>query len=256
MRNWIIVGLVVLALGALWFVLTEPTSDSPEPGALSSHQVDEDQPFDPYLDDDESSAAGDQTQEESEANVSAQGDDADLTSQEGDADLTSQEDEAPAPNDEEDSQEDSPPAQPAPNDETVDEGSAPDPVPSDQNLAQAEARQIADAYLNGASTDPSRNLELYAERVNYYDQGTVSRSDVLRDKKQYLERWPERTYERTSDVEIVDAGAADMIRFNYRYQVSGGSRNAEGTGWAELGVQRRDGRISIVSERGGVTDRK
>lgn len=33
MRNWIIIGLVILALGAIWFVLTDPADDESQPGA-------------------------------------------------------------------------------------------------------------------------------------------------------------------------------------------------------------------------------
>ena len=239
MRNGIIIGVLVLGLGALWFVLTQPSSDEPEPGGLSSHQVEEEQPFDPYLDDTET-ATPDQEPDSRSAGERAAAED-----NQQDGPTTAGREEVRDGSEVESAPSEGESQAPGDLDET-----APGAV------APAEARQIADAYLNGAATNPDRNLELYAERVNYYDQGTVSRSEVLRDKRQYLERWPERNYERTSDVEIVDAGAADLIRFNYQYRVSGGSRNAEGTGWAELGVQRREGRVQIVSERGGVTDRE
>ena len=222
MRTWLLLGAVVIAAVVVWFFLTD-SSDEPIPGRMSNYQVHQD--FDPYL--------GHSDQDTSvDAGAARTGDMPDISSSDDG------EEGGESPN--------------------RASGEAPetrgDPPLESKGLDPAAARRIADEYLSSAAADPDRLLDRYAERVNYYDAGTVTRSDVLRDKRSYLERWPERSYRRISDVEITDAGAADLIRFTYEFRVSGGSRNAEGRGWAELGVQRSDGAMRIVSERGDVID--
>lgn len=244
MSRWIGVVAVVAILAAVWYVLTDPSGDEATPGGLSSHQVD--QPFDPYIDDDE-----------------AEADSGMIGATEPDRlrDESNEEIPPPAPSHEpgEDARDreslDGPQTAAAGTrgDDNTGEPSTASP-PADDRLTAREAARIADAYLQSAADDPNGLLDQYAERVNYYDEGTVSREDVLRDKRNYLERWPERSYRRTSDPEMIDAGAADLIRFNYQFRVAGGSRDAEGSGWAELGVKKEGGRLMIVSERGGVID--
>lgn len=253
MRTWLLLGAAVVGAVIVWFVLTDP-SENTVPGGMSNHQVD--QTFDPYLSESDSSVAG-------ATETDGMPGETDASSSDEAADRESSRDpviDAPSHDEtgEADGERDA--AGDPDSDARIDRspgeasGTRGDSAPGAEGLDPPAARRIADAYLSSAATDPDRLLDQYADRVNYYDEGTVTRSDVLRDKRSYLERWPERSYRRISDVEITDAGAADLIRFTYEFRVSGGSRNAEGRGWAELGVQRGDGGMRIVSERGGVID--
>ena len=126
-----------------------------------------------------------------------------------------------------------------------------DSAPPDLNLA--EARGLADSFLNYATRNDTGHIAArYAEQVDYYDRGLVSRSIVVSDKRSYLQRWPEREYERTSDVEIHKSGGEVHIRFNYRYLVENSTRATTGEGWAQLTLANDDGRLAIVGEKGGV----
>lgn len=116
------------------------------------------------------------------------------------------------------------------------------------------ARAVADAYLRtGNAGDPAAIGALYADRVQYYDRGSVARDDVLRDKAAYLRRWPERDYRRVSDVTVEPGpGGGSRLRFDYAYRVAGPGRGAEGEGWAELTVRPDGDAFEIFGEDGGV----
>ena len=116
------------------------------------------------------------------------------------------------------------------------------------------AQAVADAYLRtGNAGDRAAIRDLYADRVQYYDRGSVARDDVLRDKDAYLRRWPERAYRRVSDVDVEPGpGASSRLRFDYTYRVAAPGRDAEGAGWAELTVRPDGDAFQIIGEDGGV----
>ena len=128
----------------------------------------------------------------------------------------------------------------------------------DLQLADPDrARAVADAYLQaGNDGDSAAIAGLYAARVRYYDRGPVPRDEVLADKAAYLRRWPERQYERASDVVVEPGpGGGATIRFDYTFQVGGAGRTARGEGWAELTVRPDAEGFLIIGEDGGVTRR-
>ena len=119
------------------------------------------------------------------------------------------------------------------------------------------ARSVADAYLQaGVEGDRAAIESQYADRVQYYDRGSVGRDVVLQDKGAYLRRWPERSYRRVSDVSVEEgAGGAARLRFDYTFRVRGGGRSAGGAGWAEITVLPEGDGFRIVGEDGDVTSR-
>ena len=97
-------------------------------------------------------------------------------------------------------------------------------------------------------------MELYANRVRYFDQGTIARGAVATDKASYFERWPNRYYELAGPVRAT-GGESPAVRFEYDFAVShaDASGEREGRAWVELGiVLAGDGYgYLITSERGG-----
>lgn len=180
-------------------------------------------------------------------------------------DAPPQEEDAAAEEPPADENPDDPPPEPQrPADEEEDPAPQDDAAPRDEEpaeeepeaapgLTQAEARGLADSYLNYSARNGTEHIAArYAEQVDYFDRGRVSRAAVVADKGDYLRRWPRREYERTSDVTVRTVPEGTQIRFNYRYVVRNDTRMATGEGWVLLTVAEGNGDYHIVSEKGGV----
>ena len=95
-------------------------------------------------------------------------------------------------------------------------------------------------------------MDLYDERVRYFEQGVVPQDAVAEDKATYFDRWPNRYYEIAGPVRAT-RGETPTIRFDYTYAVShaDGSGEREGRAWTELGLSPDGESFLITSESGG-----
>ncbi|MEM6326956.1 MAG: hypothetical protein AAF791_07555 [Bacteroidota bacterium] len=95
-------------------------------------------------------------------------------------------------------------------------------------------------------------MGLYANRVRYFDRGTISQADVGDDKAAYFQRWPNRYYELSGPVRAT-TGSRPTIRFDYDFAVSDFTESDERSGraWVELGLTPSTNGYVIASERGG-----
>lgn len=77
---------------------------------------------------------------------------------------------------------------------------------TDQTLTSQEINSLVNSYLKATSSnDVRRELELYADSVNYYHNGVVDRRIIERALRGYYQRWPSRKY---------SAATAPSIQFN------------------------------------------
>ncbi|HMB90995.1 MAG TPA: serine/threonine-protein kinase [Rhodothermales bacterium] len=122
----------------------------------------------------------------------------------------------------------------------------------------ANVEATVDTYLNiGAGDNMASVRAFYANRVDYYDMGRVGQNGVMSDKQNYMERWPERSYERTSAIDLNRLGD-DVVqaRFEYRFRVANSEEEVEGTGWSLLTFRQEDNRLVIIGEKGNVTSQQ
>ncbi len=116
-----------------------------------------------------------------------------------------------------------------------------------------ELNRFVRGYLNAAQQPtPDAEVDHYANRVRYFDSGTVDRDFVAADQRRYYKQWPERSFELLDGPVITDHdGDAATVKFTIRYEVRGESRRATGLTENTMRVQRfgDDLRIVAMSER-------
>lgn len=56
---------------------------------------------------------------------------------------------------------------------------------------EEEVWSFLEAFIDGENT-PARQLDFFADRVHYYDQGVVSKPAIARDIRYTMRRWPWR----------------------------------------------------------------
>jgi hypothetical protein len=93
----------------------------------------------------------------------------------------------------------------------------------------------------------------YAEVVDWYDQGLISREEVLKDRAKYVERWPERKYMITpGSVQILPSGPNRYVTtFEQTYVVRSAPRKAHASGKSRLmvDVEITDGKLRVVRQK-------
>jgi len=110
---------------------------------------------------------------------------------------------------------------------------APSAKPESPGRSEAIARiaaWIEQEYLND-------NIA-YAETVDWYDQGTIGRDAVLKDRAKYLTRWPDRKYTLVpGSVQIAPSGPNRYAAtFEHTYVVRSAARNAQSSGKSRIMV--------------------
>jgi hypothetical protein len=106
-----------------------------------------------------------------------------------------------------------------------------EPSPNQEAAADRLLRAAAADY-NASGNAESLDVEMapYAQRVDYYDQGTKNRDEIRADLAKQRQKWTHRRYEfsrvvRTEYDPAKDVGAAIV---HYTYRVSNGAKHREG----------------------------
>lgn len=122
---------------------------------------------------------------------------------------------------------------------------SPDPSPGPQPPAESPAQAqdltpervnkfVADYLRGGETPDVSSQLRFYAFPVEYFDHGPVGEPFVVKDARNYENRWPDRKYMLTGPVTFFASGKEGetlvefTIAFNVRnkkHEVSGRTKN-------------------------------
>ena len=93
---------------------------------------------------------------------------------------------------------------------------------------------------------------MYADRVDYFDEGRISQAAVARDQNAYYRRWPERQFTLLDAPEVLEANAdSATVRFRIRYEVRRGKEVARGRTENVMRLRREAGqwRIAGIRER-------
>jgi peptidoglycan hydrolase-like protein with peptidoglycan-binding domain len=119
------------------------------------------------------------------------------------------------------------------------------PLPENATAAQASAATSDSAPLN-ISTDRLRDYvgafvlagldprigaeaDFFADRVQYYDQGVMSREQIREDLRQYAARWPERRFWFAGDITIERQNDNRLrVTFPLQYELRNGAQRLSG----------------------------
>lgn len=102
--------------------------------------------------------------------------------------------------------------------------------PSTLVLSRERLRDYVGAFvLAGLDPRVGAELEFFADRVNYYNEGVVSRDKIRRDLQAYSQRWPQRRFWLAGEVKVEpQADSRLLVTFPLRYELSGASKRSAG----------------------------
>jgi hypothetical protein len=97
---------------------------------------------------------------------------------------------------------------------------------ADRRLREAAAEYVA----SGNSPTLEGEMEPYAERVDYYDQGIKTRNEIRADLSKQRQRWTSRSYQFGGVVRTQYDSAKDVgtVIVRYAYEVSNGTKRKVG----------------------------
>ena len=108
----------------------------------------------------------------------------------------------------------------------------PNPPQANPNeTAESLLRAAATEYiLSGGSPSLDREMTLYANHVDYYDQGAKSADEIRADLSRLRERWPSRRYEVSDIVRTQYDSKKDVgtVIVHYSFEVSNGAKRKTG----------------------------
>lgn len=126
---------------------------------------------------------------------------------------------------------------------------------------ETEVKAFVEGFLNAANkANIDYCLQLYADSIDYYGSGIVSKDFLRDDKRKYLGRWPIARNSLVGAIHAVDLPDDDAVsvEFDTEFHVSSPERNASISGRAHniMILKRINGNFRIVSEKSTVTSRQ
>ncbi len=115
-------------------------------------------------------------------------------------------------------------------DRAATEAPAPQPPrPSAPAPDRAEMAAWLKGYLEACqTTDIGDELGYYAENVDYFHHGTVTRTDIGRELSVYAQQWPTRRYLISGPVTVKQSDENTIVRSRINFELQAGSRRASG----------------------------
>jgi hypothetical protein len=115
------------------------------------------------------------------------------------------------------------------------------------NFVSDHLRKSADANVSGLVAD-------YAERVDYYDDGVVDRSFIVKDRQTFAASWPSLKITPPSGLRITETPNRDRVAvsFDYRFDARNNSGSHSSGNAANVWIlDTSSGGLKIVSEKKG-----
>lgn len=107
--------------------------------------------------------------------------------------------------------------------------------------------------LAGLDSRVGAELAFFADRVDYFGEGNVSRAKIRDDLLRYDQRWPERQFKLAGDLVITpQQNSRVQLTFPLRYELRSGREQASGLVRKTLTLQRtgrNDLEIVAISEK-------
>ncbi len=125
---------------------------------------------------------------------------------------------------------------------------------SPTEITNPEMRNFVDKYVAVFNQgNISEILALYADQVDYFGKGIVTKDFIRRDKEYYLKRWPEVHNRLNGDITLQDASDKDtkVMTFIISYYAKSPQRGDTASGTAEntLKVRKINGNLLIIDEK-------
>jgi peptidoglycan hydrolase-like protein with peptidoglycan-binding domain len=101
---------------------------------------------------------------------------------------------------------------------------------SPQSISTDRLRDYVGAFvLAGLDPRVGAEADFFADRVQYYDQGVMSRDQIREDLKQYAARWPERRFRFAGEIMVKPQnGNRLQMTFPLRYDLRNGAEHSSG----------------------------
>jgi peptidoglycan hydrolase-like protein with peptidoglycan-binding domain len=98
------------------------------------------------------------------------------------------------------------------------------------NLSAERLRDYVAAFvLAGLDPHIGAEVDFFADRVQYYDQGVIGREKIREDLQRYAARWPERRFSIAGDVATEPQnGNRVRVTFPLRYELRNGTKHLSG----------------------------
>ena len=107
---------------------------------------------------------------------------------------------------------------------------------------------VAAFVLAGLDPHVGSEAEFFADRVQYYDNGTMGREKIREDLKRYDERWPERHFWLAGDIAVEpENGNRVRVTFPLRYELRNGVKHSSGKIDKAIVLQRTGDDLEIVA---------
>lgn len=97
-------------------------------------------------------------------------------------------------------------------------------------LSTERLRDYIGAFvLAGLDPQVGAELEFFADRVRYYDEGTVGRDTIRRSLQSYNEKWPQRRFWIAGDITAEPQSDGQLrVTFPLRYELRKGAERSSG----------------------------
>ncbi|MEP7072026.1 MAG: hypothetical protein ABI839_06530, partial [Verrucomicrobiota bacterium] len=97
-------------------------------------------------------------------------------------------------------------------------------------LKRERLRDYIGAFvLAGLDRQVGAELEFFADRVRYYDDGVVGREKIQSDLVRYARQWPQRRFWIAGELKVtVQPDSRFRVTFPLRYELANGSRHSSG----------------------------
>ena len=116
---------------------------------------------------------------------------------------------------------------------------------------------VAAFVLAGLDRNVGAEVEFYADRVEYYDSGTMDREKIRLDLKRYDEQWPERHFWIAGKITIEPQGDNRLrVTFPLGFKLRNGNRIASGKVDKTLVLEKTGDDLQIVAVNERKAERK
>ena len=120
---------------------------------------------------------------------------------------------------------------------------------------ERDIQRMVDEYLQrNMQSSVDYVTSLYADKVDFYNSGIVDKNYIIKDKKDYFFKWPERNITLTGDIDVITGSEKRtwLAKFNFHYQYKNPKKNLHGEAWCMLIFKAAGSSLFIISEKGGI----
>ncbi len=135
-------------------------------------------------------------------------------------------------------------------------------APSIATISRQEVMDFINLYISQTNNGNLNEItSLYAQRVNYFQSGEVSRNFVYKDKKAYIKRWPNIQQDFIELINIKDItgqSTGKEVRYSIRFDVYNQSKKKgiKGKAINTIVLKKENDKLEIISDRQKVLTRE